>query len=240
MSSVIQLTANDKHRFNAYICTPPGEPQGAIIILHEIFGLTDFIKNIARYWADKGYYTVVPALYDRVEKDIAVPYDQAGYEQALRYKQKALSLTNKEGKSGWSLQLADIEATKEYLKNKIAKPVSIIGFSWGATLGWLSACRLSDIKCVSAYYGTHINQFVAEQPKCPIMLHCGEKDDLFTLPHVKNIQQAHPEVVIHTYNATHGFRCDAWGKGTFDIDQKFDAQASSLADERTIKFLKNS
>lgn len=151
----ITLTAQDKHQLDAYEYNSESTSKNAIIVLHEIFGTTPFIKEICMHWSNKGYHALAPALYDRYEKNVAIPYNENGYEKALIYKERALN---------WEKQLLDIDAAKKYLLNKGVSKIGIIGFSWGATLGWLSACRLSGISCVILYSGPHIFQFVNESP----------------------------------------------------------------------------
>lgn len=240
MTAFITLTADDNHQLDANFCHAVGEVKGALIILHEIFGLTNFIKDICHYWSSQGYHAIAPALYDRLERKFVFTYNQNGYEKAISAKQKILSLKNHEGISGWDLQLYDINAAIKYLQLNFAYPINIIGFSWGGTLGWLAASRLKDINAVSAYYGTHIYQFINEKPKYPVILHCGEKDDLLTIKQVAEIQEKHPQVIIHTYPATHAFRCDAWVNSDKNVGQQYDAEASQLADERTAEFFEKS
>lgn len=236
MSEFIQLNAKDGHVFDAYFCEEKN-PKASIIILHEIFGLNDFIKSICREWSQKGYLVLAPALYDRLEKNIAIPYNAQGYNKALEAKQKVLMKTNKQGISGWDLQLYDIEATIKYLKNKFSLPLGMMGFSWGGTLSWLSACRLTGMDAVVAYYGTHIYQFIDEKPLYPMMLHCGEHDDLLTVHQVKEISEKHPKLNIYIYqDATHGFRCNAWQNCGEHVSQQFNGSASLLADNRTAEF----
>jgi len=128
----IILKSADEHHFDAYQFQIGDEKSAGLILLHEIFGMTGFIKNMCRLWAKQGYQVIAPALYDRYEKNVAIPYTEEGYKKALDYKQRVLD---------WDKQLLDINATKSYLKEIGAKKIGIVGYSWGGTLSWLSACR---------------------------------------------------------------------------------------------------
>lgn len=228
MSQIIQIMARDNHIFRIYFNKAQGRVKGAIILLHEIFGITDFIKLLSLEWANKGYHVFVPALYDRLGREAVCSYDSKGYEQALANKQQLLSQVNKEGLTGYDISLCDIEATMDYLRIHELKWIGMIGLSFGGTLAWLSACRLNDLKSVCAYYGTHIYQFIQEIPKCPMLMHCGDADELLTITQVKEIHDKHPEVVINMYNAAHGFRCND--------SQDYNQFAADSSDQKTFAF----
>ncbi len=216
----VSLHTKDNHQLDAFYC-PSEKSSVGLIVIHEIFGLTSFIKETCEYWAHKEYQTIAPALYDRYEKNVSIPYDDDGYKKAIEYKQNALNLGS---------QLLDIEAAKKYLLKKGVKKIGIIGFSWGGTLGWLAACRLDGIACINSYYGTHIYQFKDEIPKCPVLLQFAERDELVSREHIEQIQQQHDGLTIYTYPAGHGFRCKAWCEYNFDV--------SKIADEKSEEFFR--
>jgi len=224
----LKLQAVDGHQFDCYQFVEDEETNVGLIVLHEIFGVTEFIKNMCRLWAKKGYQVIAPSLYDRLERNVAIPYTEEGYIQALDYKQRVL---------GWDSQLSDIEATKQYLSTQGLTRVAILGYSWGGTLAWLSSCRLTDISCAISYYGPHIHQFKDETPKCPCLLHFAEVDDLVPLNHVNEITDIHPSVDVIIQQATHGFRCEDWQGGQ---GQEFNEKASHHADMLSEKLLFNS
>lgn len=223
--SKITLHADDNHKFDCYQFTEDKDAKVGLILLHEIFGMTTFIKNMCRLWAKKGCRVIAPALYDRLESNIVIPYTEDGYKQALDYKQKLLN---------WELQVADIESAKKHLRQHGVSQVVVLGYSWGGTLAWLSACRLSGIDCAISYYGTHIYQFRNEIPKAPCLLHFAEQDDLVPMRDVNEIIDLHPSIKVFIYQATHGFRCEDWQGGH---GQQYSEQISNLADTNTEKFL---
>jgi carboxymethylenebutenolidase len=52
-----------------------GANRGGIVILQEIFGVTDQLKGVAKRYADLGYTVAIPALFDRPQRDAAIPFD---------------------------------------------------------------------------------------------------------------------------------------------------------------------
>ena len=72
-----ELKAADGHTLECWIEPAHGERKGGIVILQEIFGVTDQLKGVAARYAALGYEVAIPALFDRREKGAVVPFDQA-------------------------------------------------------------------------------------------------------------------------------------------------------------------
>src|SRR3569833_3300091 len=70
------VTAADGFTLEAFRATPAGAPKGGLVILQEIFGITDQLKNVVRSYARDGYDTIIPALYDRVAPGTVVPFSE--------------------------------------------------------------------------------------------------------------------------------------------------------------------
>ena len=51
MGTMIRLTAKDGHELDAYVAEPKGEARGGIVVVQEIFGVTNHIKRIADQYA---------------------------------------------------------------------------------------------------------------------------------------------------------------------------------------------
>src|SRR4029077_20259794 len=87
MGNKIQLTAADGHVISAYLAEPVGKPRGGIVVIQEIFGVTRHIREVAEQYAAAGYLAAAPALFDRVEPEVDVPYTDVqkgfGYVKAL-------------------------------------------------------------------------------------------------------------------------------------------------------------
>jgi carboxymethylenebutenolidase len=217
--TMVSIQAQDAHPLDAYFCPAQASTVG-IVIIQEIFGVNAFIKSIAEYWAQQGYQTCAPALFDRVEKNVEVPY--AELKKGFEYLEKVMN---------WEKQLLDIDAAKQYLISQGAKKIAVMGFCWGGTLAWLSACRLSGLSAASCYYGGNIANFKDEKPRCPVLMHYGTEDIYVTSDQVTQIRDAQPQAEIFIYpNAGHGFRCNHRAD--------YQAAAAELADSRTKAFLK--
>lgn len=196
--ATITLKASDGHELSAYWVGPEGAPRAGVVVVQEIFGVNDHIRSVCDRLADAGYAVVAPAIFDRMEPGTELAYDAGGVAKG-----KALKDT-----ADWDAALLDITAGAQVLKQEGASRVGVVGFCWGGSLTWLAACRLSEIDCAIAYYGAQIINHVAETPRCPIMLHFGEKDQSIPPEDVARIKMAHASVPVLTYPAGHGFNCD--------------------------------
>ena len=78
MNELIEITAKDNHRFSAYISQPSGKPKAGIVIIQEIFGVNVHIKEVTDFYASKGYLCIAPSLFDRIEKNVTLDYDETG------------------------------------------------------------------------------------------------------------------------------------------------------------------
>src|SRR5215211_8478610 len=111
-----------------------------------------------------------------------------------------------------------------------AGKAGVIGYCWGGFLAWVSATRLPGLAAAVSYCGGGIGTVAEEQPRCPVLMHFGEKDHAIPLADVEKVRAAHPSgVEIHVYPAGHGFNCDERAS--------FDADSARIARERTVAFL---
>jgi carboxymethylenebutenolidase len=105
--------------------------------------------------------------------------------------------------------------------------VGAVGYCWGGSISFLAAVRL-PVDAAVVYYGGQILPYVNEKERCPLLLHFGKRDASIPASAVEAIQKAHPEAVVHWYDADHGFNCDQRAQ--------YDEPSARLARERTLAF----
>jgi carboxymethylenebutenolidase len=214
MGHNIELTAADGHRLGAYLAEPAQKPRGGIVVIQEIFGVTRHIRAVADQYAAAGFLAVAPALFDRVERNVDVPYTDMqkgfGYVKALKTEQVIL----------------DVQAAVD--RAAAAGKVGVVGYCWGGTIAYLAAARLK-IAAAVAYYGGGIHNHTGETPLAPVMFHFGEKDAHIPLSAVEQIKAAYPQGIYHLYAADHGFNCTDRAS--------FEPASAKLALERSLEFL---
>jgi carboxymethylenebutenolidase len=219
MGSNVQLKANDGHALQAYVAQPSGKARGAIVVVQEIFGVNSHIRSVADGYAADGYLAVAPAMFDRAQPGYEAGYTQPEIAAGVEIMKKL----------DWAQAVADVAAAVEH--GKSAGKVGLVGYCWGGAVVWAASARLSGIACAVAYYGGAIPSLANEKPRCPIMLHFGEKDQSIPLEKAKEVAAKHPEAATYYYpGAGHGFNCDQRGS--------YDAGAAKTARERTLEFFR--
>jgi carboxymethylenebutenolidase len=216
MSKVVKLQASDGHELDAYVAEPEGKPWGGLVVVQEIFGVNRHIRSVADRFAQEGFYAVAPALFDRVQRNVELGYEQQDMEQGMALVQKI----------NYEQAVMDVDAALQFAGKETGKPAGVVGYCYGGTLAWLSATRLAPAAAVG-YYGGRIGSFAQENPRAPVMLHFGRQDAHIPESEVAKVQAAHPEVEIHWYDAGHGFNCDM--RGSYNETAAKEAMARTLA-----------
>jgi carboxymethylenebutenolidase len=212
-----ELTAADGHRLAAWR-DGPKDATRALVIVQEIFGVNNHMRNVCARFARDGYAVIAPALFDRTQRGVELSYtpDDVARGRALRGEVPA------EG------TLADIEAAAAALPAGAAR--GIVGYCWGGTVAWWGATRSRSFQAASGWYGGGVAAAKDEQPNCPVQLHFGEKDASIPMADVDAIRAAQPGVEIFVYpGAQHGFGCDERGS--------YSRPDAELAWQRTMDFL---
>lgn len=215
MGKKTELTSADGFKLSAYEASPAGKPKGAVVVIQEIFGVNPHIREVVDGYAADGFYAIAPAIFDRVEKNVELGYDDKGMTTGIALAFEKLQMPN---------TLADIQAAITEA-GKHGK-VGVVGYCFGGLLTWLSACELSGVSAASSYYGGGVPGEAGRTPKCPIIMHFGEKDGFIPMADVEKFKAAQPNVPVYVYDADHGFNCDHRAS--------YDAASAKLAKERTL------
>lgn len=212
------VEAADGFRASAYLSRPAGTPRGAILVVQEIFGVNAHIRSVCDGFAAEGYVAIAPALFDRVQRDVDLGYDDAGIAKGREIRAQADA----------DAALRDLDAARRHVERD--GRVGIVGYCWGGLLAWLAACRLDGFAAAVVYYGGGIGDVLGETPRCPVLGHFGERDAMIPMRWIDEWRARHPTHPVHTYDAGHGFNCDQRAS--------FAAAAAATARERTLDFFR--
>ena len=212
-SEWIQLTAKDGHELDAF-SVKADDPVGNIVVIQEIFGITDHIQAVCHKFASNGYDVIAPAIYDRFERNITLDYTQI--EEGVGYKMKLSD----------DHAMSDIQAAQSYLGTKTA----VVGYCYGGMLTHIAASKL-NFDCAVSYYGGMIaDNYIDLKIDIPIMYHFGENDHAIPIDAVNLIRNTYQDATVHVYsNAGHGFNCD--------MRADYHESSANLALERTLQFI---
>lgn len=204
----------------------PEKPWGSVLVGQEIFGVNEHIRSVVDRYAEQGLHAVAPAyFFEPAKGNIQLDY---GPKSFVRGRELAAAL-------GWDRAVQITDRFASDLKSRAKTKVGVVGFCWGGSLAWLSACRLPHAvdACVS-YYGRATHEFRNEKPRIPVILHFGEHDSAIPMTNVREFIEAQPDVPVYVYDAGHGFNRNAPNHMN-----DFKPEIAALAHERTIEFFRN-
>jgi len=214
----MRLTARDGHTLDAHLARPPSPVRGGIVIAQEMYGVNAYLRSVCDFYAAQGYVAIAPALYDRRQRGLTYAYTKEDHDRA----QKTYT--------AWNLDhaLADLDAARAAIAD--AGRIAILGFCWGGSLAWLSACR-SDYAGAVSYYGSMIPDLANEQLRCPVICHIGDQDTSLPPTRVAIFRAAQPSVPVYMYEgAPHGFDNE-------NRTERYHPAAHKVARDRTLAFL---
>jgi carboxymethylenebutenolidase len=212
---MISMKMSDGATIGVYQVEPTGPRRGGLVLIQEIFGVTEHIREVSDGYAADGYEVLAPSLYDREEPGFNVGYGPDDIQKAIRVARN---------EHPFDLSIKDTQTCIDALKSK--GPVFITGYCYGGSVTWAAACRLSGLNAASGYYGGNIAQMVEETPKCPTILHFGKHDHGIPLEVADKVKTLHPEVEVYIYDAGHGFNSDR--------RTDFNPECAKLARDRTL------
>ena len=168
--ATISIAAADDSTFKGYLSIPASGSGPGLILLHEIFGLNQHIRDRADTYAEEGYVVLAPDLFWRIKPGVELGYSEEDFKTALTYRDRfdveQAILDSRDAL--WALR-ANRACTGK---------VGAIGFCLGGLLAYLAAARL-PVDAAAAYYGVGIDRHLGEAKsiQCPIALHFGSEDE---------------------------------------------------------------
>ncbi|HEY2753493.1 dienelactone hydrolase family protein [Phenylobacterium sp.] len=214
--------------FGAYVARPARSPAPAVVVIQEIFGVNQVMRDLTDGLSGQGYLAICPDLFWRIEPGIDIT-DKTEAEW-----KRAFELFNAfDVETG----VLDINATLDHVRNDpgCTGKVGAVGFCLGGLLAFLTATR-TDADASVSYYGVGLENRVAEAEKLthPLLMHIAEEDQFVPKAAQAVILQAlkdHPQVEIHTYpGCDHAFARLG--------GEHYNDAAAKLAGGRTLSFFK--
>ncbi len=227
MSETLTITTPDGD-FTAYLARPATGDAAppAIVVIQEIFGVNQVMRDICDKLAGEGFLAVCPDLFWRIEPGIDIT-DKSEAEW-----KKAFELFNA---FDVDAGVSDIDATIDAIRPQSSGKVGAVGYCLGGLLAFLTATR-TDADASVSYYGVGLEKHVGEAEKLekPLLLHVAEEDKFVP----KEAQQVifaalkdHPQITLHTYaGRDHAFAREG--------GEHYDAADASLANGRSLAFFK--
>jgi len=184
-----------------------------VLVVQEIFGVHEHIKDVCRRFAKEGYLAVAPELYAR----------QGDASKYTDWKQLYADIVMKVPDAQ---VMSDLDATVAWAGKSgsgDASRVGVTGFCWGGRIVWLYSAHSSTLKAGVAWYGRLSGEATALQPnypldlvaelKAPVLGLYGGQDQGIPLTDVEKMRAAlaaakNPSEIIVYPDAGHGFNAD--------------------------------
>ena len=90
------------------------------------------IREVADGYANEGYLAIAPKIFDRIEKDIELGYEEADMGRGIELAFQKLEMET---------TLSDLQVAIDRLKTEQSS-IGVVGYCFGGLLTWLSACEL--------------------------------------------------------------------------------------------------
>jgi carboxymethylenebutenolidase len=208
-NSLIELHADGV--MPAYVAKPDAKPRGCVIVIQEIFGISQPMKNAADLLAAEGYLAIVPAMFHRVDPNFTAEYDDAGKQAGVAAMMKTTIAD----------VTADLSACAAYLHEQAGDDIKIgvWGFCFGGSMAYLAATLPFVDASVSFYGGAIAASYIpgmpplielTEQIRVPMLLAFGALDAGIPVESVERIRaeltEAGKTFDLQLYpDADHGF-----------------------------------
>lgn len=130
-----------------------------VLVIHEIFGVHEYIADTCRRFAKAGYLAIAPELYARQG-------DPSSYAEMAKLVAEVVS------KVPDAQVMGDLDAAVKWAGENGGniKKVGITGFCWGGRITWLYAEQSKHVKAGVAWYGRLVGTASALTPKHPLEL----------------------------------------------------------------------
>lgn len=214
--------------FGGYLATPDAGRGPGIVVIQEIFGVNQVMRDVADAFAARGYFALAPDLFWRLKPGIQLTdKTDAEWKQAFDLM----------GKFNADSGVKDIQATITHLRGQAgcSGRVGAVGYCLGGLLAYLTAAR-TDSDASVGYYGVNIQQMLGEAKtiKKPLMLHVAGKDQFVPPEAQKAVQdglKGNAHVTIHLYpEMDHAFAREGGAH--------YDKACADLANGRTSTFFR--
>ena len=234
VQSEVQLKAADR-QIPAFVARPArGGKLPCVLLVSEVFGIHEYIKDTCRRLAKAGYVVIAPDFFIRAGD----PSKLTDFPAIMQIVSKATD----------AQVTGDIKAALDWLKAQPfadARRIAVTGFCWGGAVTWEAVARFPDFKAGVAWYGrlssgmspgdaSNKNPLdLAGDLKAPVLGLYAEKDSGIPLSDVEKMKAAlkaagktTSDIIVYP-GAQHGFHADY--RPSYKKDAAEDGWAKMLA-----------
>lgn len=251
MSETIQLTAPDGATFDVYVARPgrdDAEMVGGLVLIHEIWGLVDHIRDVAERFAEEGWLVAAPDILSHAGVEPALGAelfalvnsdDEEARTAAQPRMREAMSGMRAPQYAEWAV--GALRAVVDWLESQrdVDDRIAVTGFCFGGTYAFLLASADPRIRAAVPFYGTAPSPDRIAQIHAPVLALYGEKDPALidALPAVREAMAAAGvdfEAVVYP-GAEHAFFNDTGRRYSGAHSLEAWARVLEFLDERVVE-----
>src|ERR1039458_7444655 len=124
------ITASDGGKFSGYLSLPKSAKAPGVVIVQEIFGVNDHIREVVDEYAGEGYLALAPAMFWRIEPNVQLGYRPEEVQKARAYRPRF----------NIDLGVRDIESAIKTLRAmpECDSKVAVVGYCFGGLMAYLT------------------------------------------------------------------------------------------------------
>jgi len=226
MATITIQASDGAGGFSAYVQQPRTTPAGVVVLIQEIFGVNQAMRDTADWVADLGFIAVCPDLFWRIEPNVDIT-DKSDAEW-----KKAFDLF---GKFDQAKGIEDLKATVAAARKMPGAngKVATMGYCLGGRLAFMMA-EQSDADVNISYYGVGLDGLLGDIGKVtrPLLVHIADRDEYFPAEGRAKVvagTKGNAQVRCYNYDADHAF---ARVNGTH-----WDGRSAAIANGRSAEAL---
>ena len=190
MSSRVESVQTPDGSFDLTVWLPEAGTGPGLLLIQEIFGVSDYIRAVADDLAGLGYVVAAPDLFWRVKPGHNASHDEDGLKESF-----GVASQFDAGKG-----VADATVALQHLSElpEVDGGIGIIGFCLGGSIAYLVAARAeldaaaAELAAVVSFYGSTVpdNLDVIGQVRSPLQFHFGGSDPYIPREQVAKVEEA--------------------------------------------------
>jgi carboxymethylenebutenolidase len=183
MSSRVESVETPDGTFDLPVWLPAAGSGPGLLLIQEIYGISDYIREVADDLAGLGYVVAAPDLFWRLEPGYQAKHDEEGLKRSLEIGSR---FDAEQGVADASAALDHLAALPE-----VEGGIGVIGFCLGGTIAYFLAAQ-AEVAVVVSFYGSGVpdNLELLEQISSPAQFHFGGSDPYIPREQVAKVEDA--------------------------------------------------
>lgn len=186
MSSRVESVQTPDGTFDLDLWLPAADHGPGLLLIQEIYGVSDYIRAVADDLAGLGYVVAAPDLFWRLEPRYQSEHDEAGLRRSI---EMASRFDAQQGVADAAAALDHLAALPE-----VEGGLGIIGFCLGGTIGYFLAAQAEPgaVTALVSFYGSGVpdNTEVLDRIGAPAQFHFGGSDPYIPREQVARVEEA--------------------------------------------------